>query len=121
MCRPILTTVFPLLILNTIILFDSCLLSTFVCNCFQSIIDCLLRSRKELKFVLATHADGWVWTRRGDDVQPGGAWGGVFADQDFWKIFIFTSKISDHLFLVIDQVFQILRFFTVLNSFIHSY
>src|SRR6218665_2908028 len=77
MCRPILTTVFPLLILNTIILFDSCLLSTFVCNCFQSIIDCLLRSRKELKFVLATHADGWVWTRRGDDVQPGGAWGAV--------------------------------------------
>src|SRR6218665_3405347 len=28
---------------------------------------------------------------------------------------IFTPKISDDLFLVIDQVFQILRFFTLLN------
>src|SRR6218665_2414402 len=31
------------------------------------------------------------------------------------KMSIFTPKISDDLFLVIDQVFQILRFFTVLN------
>src|SRR6218665_331485 len=31
------------------------------------------------------------------------------------KISIFTPKISDDLFLVIDHVFQILRFFTVLN------
>src|SRR6218665_4005978 len=31
------------------------------------------------------------------------------------KIPIFEPKISDDLFLVIDQVFQILRFFTVLN------
>src|SRR6218665_3263578 len=31
------------------------------------------------------------------------------------KISIFTRKISDDLFLVIGQVFQILRFFTVLN------
>src|SRR6218665_2356657 len=79
MCRPILTTVFSLLILNrpTIVLFDSCLLSTFVCDCVQSIINCLWRSRKELKFVLATHADGRVWARRGADVQPGGARGAV--------------------------------------------
>src|SRR6218665_980728 len=31
------------------------------------------------------------------------------------KISIFTPKISDDFFLVIDQVFQILRFFTLLN------
>src|SRR6218665_291078 len=77
MCRPILTTVFSLLALNTIVLFDSCLLSTFVCDCVQSIINCLLRSRKEIKIVLATHADGRVWTRRGANVQLGGARGAV--------------------------------------------
>src|SRR6218665_1724591 len=32
------------------------------------------------------------------------------------KCQFFTPKISDDLFLVIDQVFQILRDFTVLNS-----
>src|SRR6218665_1860886 len=31
------------------------------------------------------------------------------------KISIFTPKISGDLFLVIDQVFQIFRFFTLLN------
>ena len=31
------------------------------------------------------------------------------------KMSTFTPKISDNLFLVIDQVFQISRFFTVLN------
>src|SRR6218665_3621695 len=31
------------------------------------------------------------------------------------KISIFRPKISDDLFLVIDQVFQILHFFTLLN------
>ena len=44
----------------------------------------------------------------------------IFADQDLWmtfsgKISVFTPKISDDLFLVIDQVFQILRFCAVLN------
>src|SRR6218665_2646660 len=76
MCRPVLTTVFSLLVLNTIVLFDSCPLYTFVCDCVQSIINCLLRSRKELKFVLTTHAGGRVWTRRGADIQPGRVRGG---------------------------------------------
>src|SRR6218665_61323 len=31
------------------------------------------------------------------------------------KISIFTPKISDDLFLVIDEVFHIVRFFTLLN------
>src|SRR6218665_1693209 len=31
------------------------------------------------------------------------------------KIFIFTPKISDDLFLVMNQVFQIFRIFTVFN------
>jgi len=33
--------------------------------------------RKELKFVLATHTDGRVWTRGGASVKPGGARGAV--------------------------------------------
>ena len=36
-------------------------------------------------------------------------------DVFFGKMSIFTPKISDDLFLVIDQVFQIFRIFTVLN------
>ena len=63
--------------------------------------------------------------------RPGAEFGGTehfFADQDFWmtffsgKNFHFTPKISDDLFLVIDQVFrispffsQIFRIFTMLN------
>src|SRR6218665_317904 len=37
------------------------------------------------------------------------------------KISIFTPKISDDFFLVIDQVFQILRFFTVLKCRIRPF
>ena len=37
------------------------------------------------------------------------------------KMSIFTPNISYDLFLVIDQVFQILRFFTVLNVVYHPF
>src|SRR6218665_4183158 len=62
--------------------------------------------------LLAVHTQG----RR-----PGAEFGGtekIFADQDFWvtiyfpeKMSIFTPKISDDLFLVIDLVFQIFLFY----------
>src|SRR6218665_115736 len=38
----------------------------------------------------------------------------IFADPDFRKISIFTAKISDDLFLVIDQVFQIFSFLSLI-------
>jgi len=45
--------------------------------------------------------------------RPGAEFGGgqkIFAEQDFIKNSIFTAKISDDLFLVIDQVFRIFSF-----------
>jgi len=52
------------------------------------------------------------WRR--PDAKFGGD-GKDFRGPRFLKISIFTPKISDDFFLVIDQVFQILCFFTVLS------
>ena len=41
--------------------------------------------------------------------------GNIFRGPRFLKMSIFTPKISDDFFLVVDWAFQILRFFTVLN------
>src|SRR6218665_3430554 len=57
----------------------------------------------------------------GGDLAPSLGDGNIFRGPRFLndvfsgKISIFTPKIHDDLFLVIDQVFKILRFITVLN------
>jgi len=59
---------------------------------------CLFELRKELKFILATHTDGRVWTRPGASIQPGGARGAVRPSRPIAKSA--TGRQADRMQLV---------------------